>query len=362
MLFQLYEDFGQSPWLDNLRREWVNSGRLQEWVDSGVRGLTSNPSIFEKAISTSDAYDKQFKELILANSSVEEAYWELVISDIAGAAKILGSVYQNSAGTDGFVSVEVDPRLARDTSRTIQAAQSLNNRLDLPNIYIKIPGTAEGIPAIRQMISEGVSVNVTLLFSIERYEQVIEAYLSGLEEREGDLSEVSSVASFFISRTDSEVDKRLESIGGDTAIGLKGKTAVAQGQLAYRSFLKAFESERWKALEKRGAKLQRPLWASTSTKDPKYPDTLYVDSLIGPNTVNTLPDATLEAFVDHGTLRRTVDVDFDAADQVIRDVEELGINLEDVSNLLESQGVEAFENSFENLLETLTAKRRTLTE
>ena len=232
MLFQLYEDFGQSPWLDNLRREWVNSGRLQEWVDSGVRGLTSNPSIFEKAISTSDAYDKQFKELILANSSVEEAYWELVISDIAGAAKILGSVYQNSAGTDGFVSVEVDPRLARDTSRTIQAAQSLNNRLDLPNIYIKIPGTAEGIPAIRQMISEGVSVNVTLLFSIERYEQVIEAYLSGLEEREGDLSEVSSVASFFISRTDSEVDKRLESIGGDTAIGLKGKTAVAQGQLA----------------------------------------------------------------------------------------------------------------------------------
>ena len=362
MLFQLYEDFGQSPWLDNLRREWVNSGRLQEWVDSGVRGLTSNPSIFEKAISTSDAYDKQFKELILANSSVEEAYWELVISDIAGAAKILGSVYHNSAGTDGFVSVEVAPRLARDTSRTIQAAQSLNNRLDLPNIYIKIPGTAEGIPAIRKMISEGVSVNVTLLFSIERYEQVIEAYLSGLEEREGDLSEVSSVASFFISRTDSEVDKRLESIGGDTAIGLKGKTAVAQGQLAYRSFLKAFESERWKALEKRGAKLQRPLWASTSTKDPKYPDTLYVDSLIGPNTVNTLPDATLEAFVDHGTLRRTVDVDFDAADQVIRDVEELGINLEDVSNLLESQGVEAFENSFGNLLETLTAKRRTLTE
>ncbi len=212
------------------------------------------------------------------------------------------------------------------------------------------------------MISEGVSVNVTLLFSIERYEQVIEAYLSGLEEREGDLSEVSSVASFFISRTDSEVDKRLDSIGSDTAIGLKGKTAVSQGQLAYRSFLKAFESERWKALEKRGAKLQRPLWASTSTKDPKYPDTLYVDSLIGPNTVNTLPDATLEAFVDHGTLRRTVDVDFDAADQVIRDVEELGINLEDVSNLLESQGVEAFENSFENLLETLTAKRRSLTE
>ena len=360
MLFQLYEDFGQSPWLDNLRREWVSSGRLQEWVDSGVRGLTSNPSIFEKAISTSDAYDKQFKDLIQAGSSVEEAYWELVITDIAGAAKILDSVYQKSAGTDGFVSVEVDPRLARDTNRTIQAAQSLNNRLDLPNIYIKIPGTAEGIPAIRQMISEGVSVNVTLLFSVERYEQVIEAYLSGLEEREGDLSNVSSVASFFISRTDSEVDKRLENIGSDTSIDLKGKTAVAQGQLAYRSFLKAFSTDRWKALEKRGAKLQRPLWASTSTKDPLYPDTLYVDSLIGPNTVNTLPDATLEAFVDHGTLKRTVDIDFNAAEQIIWGVEELGINLNEVASLLELQGVEAFQKSFENLLQTLSIKGSTL--
>ena len=348
MLFQLYNDFGQSPWLDNLRREWITSGRLQEWVDSGVRGLTSNPSIFEKAISTSDAYDKQFKELILSDRSVEEAYWELVITDIAGAANILNPVYQKSNGIDGFVSVEVDPRFARDTTRTIEAARSLNNRLDLPNIYIKIPGTAEGIPAIRQMISEGVSVNVTLLFSVE--------------QREGDLSDVSSVASFFISRTDSEVDKRLEIIGGATAIDLKGKTAVAQGQLAYRSFLKAFESDRWKALEKRGAKLQRPLWASTSTKDPQYPDTLYVDSLIGPNTVNTLPDMTLEAFVDHGTLKRTVDVDFDAAEQVVREVENLGINLDEVAYLLESQGVEAFENSFENLLETLSAKGNSLTE
>jgi len=361
LLFQLYEDFGQSPWLDNLRREWVNSGRLQEWVDSGVRGLTSNPSIFEKAISTSDAYDKQFKELILTDSSVEDAYWELVITDIAGAANVLHSVYQKSGGIDGYVSVEVDPRLARDTNQTIKAARTLNNRLDLPNIYIKIPGTEEGLPAIKQMISEGVSVNVTLLFSIERYEQVIEAYISGLEEREGDLSDISSVASFFISRTDSEVDKRLEGIGSDTAITLKGKTAVAQGQLAYRSFLKAFDTERWKALERRGANLQRPLWASTSTKDPQYPDTLYVDSLIGPNTVNTLPDATLEAFVDHGVLRRTVDVDFDAADEIIRSVEELGINLDEVANLLELQGVEAFENSFENLLESLSIKGRTLT-
>ena len=361
MLFELYKNFGQSPWLDNLRREWVNSGRLQEWVDSGVRGLTSNPSIFEKAISTSDAYDAQFKELIQAGYSIEDAYWELVITDIAGAANILNSVYQESDGIDGFVSVEVDPRLARDTELTIKAARNLNERLSLPNIYIKIPGTEEGIPAIRQMISEGVSVNVTLLFSVERYEEVIEAYLSGLEECEGDLSNVSSVASFFISRTDSEIDKRLENIGSSESIDCKGRTAVAQGQLAYKSFLDAFTTDRWKALENRGAKMQRPLWASTSTKDPMYPDTLYVDSLIGPNTVNTLPDATLEAFVDHGTLQRTVDTDFGAAAHILQRIEEFGIDLNEVATLLERQGVEAFENSFENLLKTLTTKGSALT-
>ena len=339
-----------------MRREWVQSGKLQDWVDNGVRGLTSNPSIFEKAISGSDAYDSQFGKLIGSGASIESAYWELVKTDISSAASILRNVYDESNGLDGYVSVEVDPRLARDTERTIHAARSLYTELDCPNVYIKIPGTEEGLPAIKQIISEGISVNVTLLFSVERYENVIEAFISGLENCTGDVSKTSSVASFFISRTDSEVDKQLNMIGTDQALQLRGKTAVAQGQLAYEMFSNKFSTDRWKDLEKRGAKVQRPLWASTSTKDPSYPDTLYVDSLIGPNTVNTLPDSTLEAFIDHGTLDRTVDINFDAAKEIISDVESLGINLKSVSKLLESQGVEAFESSFENLLETLSEK------
>lgn len=356
MLSRLYNDYGQSPWLDNLRREWVKSGELQEWINNGVRGLTSNPSIFEKAITNSDAYNDQFKDLIYNDYSIEQAYWKLVKTDITGAAEVLNTVFVESDGTDGFVSVEIDPRLARDTELTIVAARDLNSQLNLPNVLIKIPGTKEGIPAIKQMISEGVSVNVTLLFSVERYEEVIEAYISGLENREGDLSNISSVASFFISRTDSEVDKRLDSIGTDAAINLKGKTAVAQGQLAYKSFLEKFDSKRWRSLQERGAKLQRPLWASTSTKDPTYPDTLYVDSLIGPNTVNTLPEQTLEAFIDHGKLARTVDLNFDESSEIIQRVTDQGIKLIEVADLLESEGVSAFESSFENLLATLTQK------
>jgi len=356
LLSQLYKDYGQSPWLDNLRREWVKSGELQDWVDNGVRGLTSNPSIFEKAITNSDAYNDQFNDLIRNGYTIEQAYWELVKTDITGAAGVLDSIFSESNGTDGFVSVEVDPRLARDTEKTIVAARDLNNQLNLPNVLIKIPGTKEGIPAIKQMISEGVSVNVTLLFSIERYEEVIEAYISGLEDRKGDLSNISSVASFFISRTDSEVDKRLDAIGSDTALNLKGKAAVAQGQLAYKSFLEKFGSKRWRLLEERGARLQRPLWASTSTKDPSYPDTLYVDSLIGPDTVNTLPDQTLQAFKSHGKLARTVDANFDEAFKIIQSVSDQGINLLEVADLLESEGVAAFERSFDNLLETLSKK------
>jgi transaldolase len=356
LLSQLYKDYGQSPWLDNLRREWVKSGELQDWVDNGVRGLTSNPSIFEKAITNSDAYNDQFNDLIRNGYTIEQAYWELVKTDITGAAGVLDSIFSESNGIDGFVSVEVDPRLARDTEKTIVAARDLNNQLNLPNVLIKIPGTKEGIPAIKQMISEGVSVNVTLLFSIERYEEVIEAYISGLEDRKGDLSNISSVASFFISRTDSEVDKRLDAIGSDTALNLKGKAAVAQGQLAYKSFLEKFGSKRWRLLEERGARLQRPLWASTSTKDPSYPDTLYVDSLIGPDTVNTLPDQTLQAFKSHGKLARTVDANFDEAFKIIQSVSDQGINLLEVADLLESEGVAAFERSFDNLLETLSKK------
>jgi transaldolase len=254
------------------------------------------------------------------------------------------------------VSVEVDPTLAPDTEGTIAAARALDERIDRPNLYVKIPATAEGIPAIRQMISEGRSVNVTLIFSLDRYADVMEAYVSGLEGCDGDLSHVSSVASFFISRTDNEVDRRLDAIGTDDALGLRGRTAVAQGQVAYDMFREVFSGERWEALAARGARVQRPLWASTSTKNPTYPDTLYVDTLIGPHTVNTLPDATLEAFEDHGTVARTVDANPAAAHGVLRDVAAAGVDLDDVARVLEDEGVSAFVKSFDELLGSLGEK------
>ena len=359
-LVKLFEEFGQSPWLDNLKRDWLQSGELQGWIDKGVRGLTSNPSIFEKAISDSEAYDDQFRSLISDGASIEDAYWQLVQADIAGALQLLKPVHESSNGLDGYVSVEVDPRLARDTVATIHAARHLDEQLNSPNLYIKIPGTKEGLPAIQQMISEGRSINVTLLFSVERYAEVIEAYMSGLEMNDGDLSKVSSVASFFISRTETEVDSRLDELGTEEAINLKGKTAVAQGQLAYELFLEQVATERWKALESKGARLQRPLWASTSTKNPSYPDTLYVDQLIGPNTVNTLPDGTLAAFIDHGNLARTIDASFGEASEVLDAVEGLGIDLSNVAEKLEREGVQSFENSFENLLDTLRQKTKSL--
>ena len=355
-LHDLYEEHGQSPWLDNLRRDWITSGELAAWVDKGVRGLTSNPSIFEKAIGGSDDYDGQFGDLIRAGASVEESYWKLVMTDIEAALAILRAVYDSSAGLDGYVSVEVDPRLARDTERTIQAARELDQAISEPNLYVKIPGTAEGLPAIRQMISEGRSINVTLLFSIDRYDDVIEAYLAGLESVDGDLSLISSVASFFISRTETAVDSRLDAIGTPEAQALKGKTAVAQGQLAYELFLERFSGPRWEALAARGARPQRPLWASTSTKNDNYPDTLYVDTLIGPDTVNTLPDSTLAAFLDHGRVGRTVDADFGAAHGVLDQVTSVGVDLDEVAFSLEAEGLASFAKSFDDLLATLATK------
>jgi transaldolase len=355
-LHDLFEQQGQSPWLDNLRRGWITSGELARRVDEGVRGLTSNPSIFEKAIGGSADYDDEFGDLVRGGTSVEDSYWQLVSSDIASALDILRPVHEASGGVDGFVSVEVDPGLARDTEGTITAARALAVRLDAPNLYIKIPGTAEGLPAISQMLAEGRSINVTLLFSLDRYAEVIEAYLSGLEAAAGDLSTISSVASFFISRTDSAVDQRLEAIGSPDALALKGKTAVAQGQLAYELFTGAFSGPRWEALQTRGARVQRPLWASTSTKNPIYPDTLYVDDLIGPDTVNTLPDATLEAFVDHGTVARSVDADVGGARRILAEVRAIGVDLDDVAATLEAEGVASFEKSFDDLLATLAIK------
>ena len=347
---------GQSPWLDNLRRGWLTGGELAEWVDRGIRGLTSNPSIFQKAISSGTDYDEQFGALVAEGAGVTDAYWELVVQDIRGALALLRPVYDSTDGLDGFVSVEVAPELARDSAGTEAAARELHERIAEPNLYVKIPGTAEGLDPIRQMIAEGRSINVTLIFSLERYAEVAEAYLSGLEAATGDLSRISSVASFFVSRVDTEVDRRLDEIGTPEALALKGKAAVAQAQAAYTRFAEIFSGPRWEALVARGARVQRPLWASTSTKDPALPDTLYVDTLIGPDTVNTMPEATLDAFADHGTPARTVDADPAAAQAVLDALAAVGVDLADVAQVLEDQGVVAFSKSFDELLDALGAK------
>ena len=355
-LQDLYLTQQQSPWLDNLKRGWITSGELAGWVERGVRGITSNPSIFQKAIEGNADYDAQLESLVQAGTSIDDTYWDLVTADIRDALAILRPVYDGSDGLDGFVSVEVAPSLARDTDGTIGAARHLHTDIAAPNLYVKIPGTAEGVPAIRQMISEGRSINVTLLFSIERYDEVIEAYLSGLEACDGDLSRVSSVASFFVSRVDTEVDHRLEQIGTDEALALRGKAAVANAKLAYALFSERFAGARWEALAARGARPQRPLWASTSTKNPAYPDTLYVDELIGPHTVNTIPDATLDAFEDHGTLARTVDQGVDEARADLEALAAIGVDLDDVAKVLEDEGVAAFSKSFDELIGSLETK------
>jgi transaldolase len=361
-LQDLYDQQGQSPWLDNLRRGWMTSGELQTWIDRGVRGLTSNPSIFAKAMMETDDYDAELGTLAAAGTSIEDAYWQLVVGDIRQALEILRPVHDASGGEDGYVSVEVSPTLAHDEAGTVAAGRELDDRIEAPNLYIKVPATVEGVPAIKTLVSEARSINVTLIFSLDRYEDVMEAYISGLEAvNADDLSSISSVASFFISRVDVEVDRRLTEIGTDQALALRGKAAVAQGQLAYQRFGEKFSGPRWDALAAKGARVQRPLWASTSTKDPSYPDTLYVDTLIGPNTVNTLPDGTLLAFDDHGTVARTIDADPEAAMSVVADLAALGIDLEEVAVKLESEGVGSFAKSFEDVLATLGSRAEQMT-
>lgn len=365
LLKRLTVEQGQSPWLDNLTRGYLDSGRLLELIDSGIRGLTSNPTIFQKAIQGSSDYDHQFVSLVAAGGTALDQYWELVLSDIARALDVFEPVHRDSGGLDGFVSVEVDPSLAHDTAGTEEAARALHQRLDRSNLMVKIPGTREGIPAIRQMIAEGRSINVTLIFSLERHQSVMDAYIDGLEQYaadspEADLSSVASVASFFISRVDTEIDRRLESIGTSDALELRGRAAVAQAKLAYEQFRTTFSGPRWEALAARGARVQRPLWASTSTKNPEYPDTLYVDQLIGPDTVNTLPDATVVAFSDHGTVSRTIDRGLDDARFVWDSLGRVGIDVGDVASLLEREGVASFRASFDDLLSALESKAASL--
>ncbi len=366
-LNDLYEQQGQSPWLDNLRRDWLQDGTLAGLVAQGIRGVTSNPTIFAKAISGQDTYDEQFGALI-ATAAVEDAYWDLVVDDIRAALAVLRPVYDASHGGDGFVSVEVAPSLAHDTDGTTAAARALHERIAEPNVLVKIPATPECVPSIRQMIAEGRSINVTLIFSLTRYAEVIEAYVSGLEALAAsgadDLSSVASVASFFISRVDTEVDRRIEAAvaaGADAGLlGLRGQAAVAQARLAYALFAETFTGPRWEALAARGARVQRPLWASTSTKNPAYPDLAYVDTLIGPDTVNTMPDGTVADFLDHGAVDRTVDADRAAARAVIDQLDAAGIDMEDVAGVLESEGVASFAASFDDLMATLEAKAAAL--
>ncbi|HET9059876.1 MAG TPA: transaldolase [Acidimicrobiales bacterium] len=357
-LHQLYQETGQSPWIDNLSRDAIRSGRLANTVDEGIRGVTSNPTIFQKAMTGTDIYSADFARLI-EGGSVEQAFWEMATADVTAALEILHPLYEQSGGADGFVSLEVSPRLAYDTEGTIRDARHFHETIDMPNLMVKIPATEAGVPAVRQMISEARSINVTLIFSLERYDAVIEAYISGLEElasKGGDLSRVHSVASFFISRVDTEVDRRLERSGHPAIESLRGRAAVAQAKLAYQLFRERFSGPRWDALASAGAHVQRPLWASTSTKNPAYPDLLYVDTLIGPDTVNTMPDATVEHFKDHGTVARTVDQGVDQARQDLDNLHEAGIDMHEVSRQLEEEGVAAFSKSFDELVQALEDK------
>jgi len=358
LLDQLYSEGGQSPWIDNLSRDSIRTGRLAGMVEEGIRGVTSNPTIFQKAMTGTDAYSADFARLI-KTGTVEQAFWEMAIADVTAALEIFHPLYEQSGASDGFVSLEVSPRLAYDTQGTINDARHFHQTINMPNLLVKIPATEAGIPAIRQMISEGRNINVTLIFSLERYDAVIEAYISGLEElarNGGDLSRVHSVASFFVSRVDTEVDRRIERSGNSGLEGLRGKAAVAQAKLAYQLFQQRFTGPRWDALHALGAHRQRPLWASTSTKNPAYPDLLYVDNLIGPHTVNTMPDATVEAFKDHGVVKQTVTTDVDGARSDLDALGTGGIDMNDVSRQLEEEGVAAFAKSFDELLQALEDK------
>ncbi|MDA8290972.1 MAG: transaldolase [Actinomycetota bacterium] len=367
----LFDVGGQSPWVDDLKRSYLEPGGLDALVELGVRGLTSNPTILAKSIEAGHDYDEQFADVVSGGTSVDDAYWELVLHDATGALGIFRPLYDASSGGDGFVSVEVSPALAHDTAGTTEAARALSMRVAAPNLLVKIPATVEGLPAIEEMVAEARSVNVTLIFSLERYAAVIDAYERGLARlvaSGGDPSRVASVASFFVSRVDTEVDRRLEAIAAAApgtaragrALGLRGSAAVAQARLAYALFRARLSSPPLAALVAAGARAQRPLWASTSTKNPSYPDLLYVDSLVGPDTVNTMPPATIDAFADHGVVARTVDHDVEGARATIDGLAEVGVDLGEVTAQLEVEGVASFAKSFEELLGTLHQKAATL--
>ncbi|MFJ8035123.1 transaldolase [Streptomyces sp. NPDC096032] len=352
---------GVAIWLDDLSRKRITSGNLAELIDQQhVVGVTTNPTIFQKAISQGDGYDQQVSDLAARKVTVEEAIRMITTADVRDAADILRPVFDATGGKDGRVSIEVDPRLAHNEKATVAEAKQLAWLVDRPNTLIKIPATQAGLPAIASTIGHGISVNVTLIFSLERYRAVMDAYLSGLEkakERGLDLSLIHSVASFFVSRVDTEIDKRLDALGTDEAKALRGKAAVANARLAYQAYEEVFSSDRWHALEKAGANKQRPLWASTGVKDPAYPDTMYVTELVAPNTVNTMPEATLEATEDHGEITgNTIAGTYEQARADLDALEKLGISYDDVVRVLEEEGVEKFEASWNDLLKSTQAE------
>jgi transaldolase len=349
---------GVAIWLDDLSRERLVSGGLATLArDFYVVGVTTNPTIFQKAISGSETYDEQIRDLARRGVDVGEALRAITTYDVRWGCDVLRPAYDASDGVDGRVSIEVDPRLAHETERTVAEARALWWLVDRPNSFIKIPATPEGVPAIAQALSEGISVNVTLIFSLERYAEVIEAFFSGLERARAaghDLSRLGSVASFFISRVDTEVDKRLDKIGTKEAKALRGKAAVANARLAYKLYEEKFDSDRWRALEAAGARPQRPLWASTSTKDPAYVDTMYVDDLVAKGVVNTMPEATMHAMRDHGVVTGdTVTSHYVEAQQVLDQLAEVGVDYDDVVQVLEDEGVEKFDTSWSELIDSI---------
>jgi transaldolase len=352
-------ELGQSVWIDFLSRHLLESGELARMMeDDAVVGVTSNPTIFQKAISEGDVYDAQFREVLAEEDDPKEVFLRLAVQDVQNACDLLRTVWDGGGGKDGYVSIEVDPNLAFDTEASIDEAQRLHDLVDRPNCFVKIPGTQPGLAAIEEMIARGRNINVTLIFSLQRYAEVVEAYLRGLErlvEGGGDPSRVASVASFFVSRVDTEADRRLDEVGAPEE--LKGKLAVANAKLAYQRYKELFSGERWEALEAKGGAAQRCLWASTSTKNPAYRDVLYVEELIGPETVNTMPEETIRAFQDHGEVALTLERDLDEARRVFERVAEAGVDYDDVVAALEREGVDKFADSFRELLDGVRAKR-----
>lgn len=357
---------GVSIWLDDLSRELLESGDLDALIqDRGVVGVTTNPTIFANALSKGDRYEGQITSLVKKNADVETAVFEITTDDVRAACDTFRPIYESSGHLDGRVSIEVDPRMAKDTAATTEMARRLWNTVDRPNALIKIPATAEGLPAITTAISEGISVNVTLIFSLERYRAVMDAYLSGLEGARAaglPLFDIASVASFFVSRVDTEIDKRLTAIGTAEAKALKGKAAVANARLAYQAFEEVVATARWQELAAAGARVQRPLWASTGVKDPSYPDTLYVTELVARDTVNTMPGATLEAVADHGVITGdTITGAYAGAAAELDSLQALGIDYDDVVTVLEVEGVDKFEKSWLELLGSVTAELERVT-